>query len=184
MSRTSPHQRVFALVGALLILGTAVASGVVVIWQINQDNKNTANTASQTDTSSQTQTNNGGTKLEGTKLTDFTPVAKVDSLQISDPIVGTGDTVVTGDTITAHYTGALASSGVIFQSSLDSGQPFTSPLSGLIAGWQKGIPGMKVGGTRRLLIPSAEAYGSQAQSGIPANSDLVFDIQLVSVKHQ
>jgi FKBP-type peptidyl-prolyl cis-trans isomerase len=181
MSRTSPHQRVFALVGALLFLFTALASGGAVIWQIHQDNK----TANATKAASQTLSDqqNGGKKLEGTKLSNFTPVAKVDKLQIIDTVVGTGDTVAASDTVTAHYTGALAATGVIFQSSHDTGQPFTSPLSGLIKGWQEGIPGMKVGGTRRLLIPAEQAYGAQAQNGIPANSDLVFDIELVSVKH-
>lgn len=182
MSRTSPHQRVFALVGALLFLFTAVVSGVAVIWQIQQDKKNAsiATTASQaTDKTNQ----NGGNKLQGTQLSNFTVTEKVDKLQIIDTVPGTGDVVGASDTITAHYTGALAKTGVIFQSSHDTGQPFTSPLSGLIKGWQEGIPGMKVGGTRRLLIPAAEAYGAQAQSGIPANSDLVFEIELVSVKH-
>lgn len=182
MSRTSPHQRVFALVGALLILGTAVASGVVVIWQINQDNKNKTSDSATLDDANATQ--EGGTTLEGTQLSNFTPVNKVDTVQIIDTVEGTGDEVKTGDTITAHYTGALATTGVIFQSSLDSGQPFTSSLSGLIKGWQEGIPGMKVGGTRRLLIPAALAYGDQAQGSIPANSDLVFDIQLISIGGQ
>jgi FKBP-type peptidyl-prolyl cis-trans isomerase len=76
----------------------------------------------------------------------------------------------------------LVATGVIFQSSKDTGQTFTAPLSNLIKGWQEGIPGMKPGGTRRLIIPAAQAYGSQAQSGIPADSDLVFDIELVSAQ--
>jgi FKBP-type peptidyl-prolyl cis-trans isomerase len=159
---------------ALLFLITSVGFTLLVIWQINEQHKKDKADSSQT-------TNNGGTKLEGTKLKDFTPVDKVEELQSSDLIAGTGDEVKASDTITAHYTGALAKDGTIFQSSLDTGQPFTSPLSGLIQGWQQGIPGMKVGGTRRLLIPAVLAYGSQAQSGIPANSDLVFDIQLISI---
>jgi FKBP-type peptidyl-prolyl cis-trans isomerase len=62
------------------------------------------------------------------------------------------------------------------------GRPATFPLSHVIEGWQKGVPGMKVGGTRRLIIPAAQAYGSSSPSAsIPPNSDLVFDIELVSV---
>ncbi len=161
-----------------LFLVTSVGFTLLVIWQINEQKKNeTANNSAST---SQT-TNNGGNKLEGTKLSGFAPIDKVDSLQIVDVVPGTGDEVKAGDTITAHYTGALAATGTIFQSSLDTGQPFTSPLSGLIAGWQEGIPGMKVGGTRRLIIPSTLGYGAQSQVGIPANSDLVFDIQLLSI---
>lgn len=165
---------------ASLFLVTSVGFTLLVIWQINEQKKNESANNSPS-TSESTINENGGNKLEGTKLTDFTPVDKVESLQIIDLVEGTGDEVKSGDTITADYTGALASTGTIFQSSLDSGQPFTSPLSGLIAGWQQGIPGMKVGGTRRLIIPSALGYGAQSQVGIPANSDLVFDISLVSI---
>jgi FKBP-type peptidyl-prolyl cis-trans isomerase len=62
------------------------------------------------------------------------------------------------------------------------GRPITFPLTGVIKGWQQGVPGMKVGGTRRLLIPSEMAYGAQSPApNIPANSDLVFDIELVAI---
>lgn len=183
MSRTPPHQRVFALVLAGLLFVTAIAGGVAVIWQLRQDNKQASlsSQANAADSAKNTNQQNGDKKLEGTQLTDFTPGASVDTLQVIDLKEGTGAEVKSTDTITAHYTGALVKTGVIFQSSLDTGKPFTSPLSGLIQGWQTGIPGMKVGGTRRLIIPAAQAYGSQAQQGIPANSDLVFDIQLVSI---
>ena len=123
------------------------------------------------------------TKLEGTKLTNFNPVASVSELQIADTTEGNGDAVPAGATITAHYTGALATDGTIFQSSHDFGDPITFPLSGVIEGWQKGVPGMKVGGTRRLLIPAAQAYGTASPApNIPANSDLVFDIELTAIK--
>ncbi len=169
--------RVAAVVFALLFLVTSLGFSVMVILQIRKDNQ-ASKAANQT--AQQNNTNKEG-KLEGTKLKDFTPVDKVDSLQKIDLVTGNGDEVKASDTITAHYTGALAKDGTIFQSSLDTGQPFTSALSGLIKGWQEGIPGMKAGGKRRLLIPAAEAYGAQAQQGIPANSDLVFDIELVKI---
>lgn len=121
-------------------------------------------------------------QLEGTKLADFTPVASVPELQIIDLVEGTGDVVPENATITAHYTGALCKDGTIFQSSHDFGKPVTFGLNQVIAGWTKGVPGMKVGGTRRLIIPSALAYGSvRAAANIPPNSDLVFDIELVSL---
>ena len=122
-------------------------------------------------------------KLEGTKLLDFTPVAKVDALQKIDTVVGTGDEVKAGDTVTAHYTGAVAATGIIFQSSHDGGQPIPFGLNQVIKGWTDGVPGMKVGGKRRLLIPAAQAYGANppAGSNIPANADLVFDIELVKI---
>lgn len=121
-------------------------------------------------------------QLEGTKLTGFEPAASVTQLEILDTTPGTGDEVSAGATVTAHYTGALATDGTIFQSSHDIGRPVTFPLDQVIEGWQKGVPGMKVGGTRRLLIPAAQAYGAQSPApNIPANSDLVFDIELVAI---
>lgn len=121
-------------------------------------------------------------KLEGTKLTNFTPLPKVETLEIIDTIVGTGNEVPAGATITAHYTGALCKDGTIFQSSHDVGDPVTFPLDRVIAGWTQGVPGMRVGGTRRLVIPSDLAYGSvRAAANIPPNSDLVFDIELVAI---
>lgn len=121
--------------------------------------------------------------LEGTKLNNFDTIDKVDELKIVDIKEGDGQSVVGGDTITAHYTGALANNGVIFQSSLDFKQPATFGLGQVISGWTKGVPGMKVGGTRRLIIPSEMAYGSKRVSAnIPPNSDLVFDIELISIK--
>lgn len=123
------------------------------------------------------------TKYEGTKLADFTPTDSVPELQIIEVEVGTGAEVQPGATITAHYTGALCKNGVIFQSSHDFGKPVTFGLSQVIAGWTEGVPGMKVGGMRRLIIPSEMAYGSRrAASNIPPNSDLVFDIELVGIK--
>lgn len=123
------------------------------------------------------------TRLEGTKLANFTPGAPVAELQITDIREGDGDIVPEGATITAHYTGALCADGTIFQSSHDFGKPLTFGLGQVIKGWTQGVPGMKVGGIRRLVIPSALAYGSvRAAANIPPNSDLVFDIELVELK--
>lgn len=122
-------------------------------------------------------------KLEGTKLANFDPQAAVNELQAIDLVEGSGDVVPEGATITAHYTGALVADGTIFQSSHDFGNAITFPLSGVIAGWTQGVPGMKVGGTRRLVIPAAMAYGASSPApNIPANSDLVFDIELVAIE--
>lgn len=122
------------------------------------------------------------TQLEGTKLVGFDPIDSVAELQIIDVKEGTGDVVPEGATITAHYTGALAKNGTIFQSSHDFGEPISFGLSQVIEGWTKGVPGMKVGGVRRLLIPADMAYGSHSPAAnIPANSDMVFDIELVAL---
>ena len=122
-------------------------------------------------------------KLEGTKLANFTPVGTVSDLQIIDVVEGSGEVVPEGATITAHYTGALCKDGTIFQSSHDFGKDgITFGLNQVVEGWTKGVPGMKVGGTRRLVIPAAMAYGSRSPSAnIPPNSDLVFDIELVAI---
>jgi peptidylprolyl isomerase len=124
-------------------------------------------------------------KLKGTLLQDFTPLgkkAKVTELQVIDIVEGTGTEVPVDATITAHYTGALCADGTIFESSHDSGRPATFGLNQVIDGWTVGVPGMKVGGTRRLVIPSDMAYGQRrASSTIGPNSDLVFDIELIAI---
>lgn len=121
-------------------------------------------------------------RLEGTKLANFTPLDNVSELQVIDLVEGSGQAVPEGASVNAHYTGALCKDGTIFQSSHDFGDSITFPLSGVIQGWTQGVPGMKVGGTRRLVIPAAMAYGAQSPSpNIPPNSDLVFDIELVAI---
>lgn len=184
-SNTRPHQRAFALVMALIFLVTTIATSVVVVMTIINDNKAKNSTSSQTNTESESQTQPKEGALQGTKLNNFTPVEKVDSLQKIDLKEGTGEVVKEGATVTAHYTGAVAATGVIFQSSHDSGQPIPFGLNQVIKGWTDGVPGMKVGGTRRLIIPADQAYGANppAGSGIPANAALVFDIELTAVQN-
>lgn len=120
---------------------------------------------------------------EGTKLHGFDPRDEaVKELEIIEVEVGTGEEVKPGATITAHYTGALVKNGIIFQSSHDFGNPISFGLDQVIKGWTHGVPGMKVGGTRRLIIPAEQAYGASSPAkNIPANSDLVFDIDLVAI---
>ncbi len=118
-------------------------------------------------------------------LPNFKPVSNVASLEKIDIIVGSGEEAKAGATVSVHYIGAIAATGEVFQSSKDFGtDPITFPLSGVIKGWTDGIPGMKVGGTRRLIIPSSQAYGANppANSGIPANANLVFDVELIAVQ--
>lgn len=167
--------RIFILVIVVVFFVSSFALSAMVLWEqfFNKEDTNSNQTTAQ-----QEKKEDG---LQGTKLEDFTPVDKVDSLQSIDIKVGDGAEVKAGDTVTAHYTGALAKTGVIFQSSHDMGQPIPFSLGSVIQGWQDGVPGMKVGGKRRLVIPAEQAYGAQAQNGIPANSDLVFDIELVKI---
>jgi len=179
MARKS--ERTFAAFGAILFLITSSALTIVVIYTLVQQNSsnNAANSATSNVTKGNTTVDNTN-KLQGTKLASFTPTTSIPKLQTIDTTQGTGAEVKAGDTVTVDYTGAVAATGVIFQSSKDSGQPVSFSLSQVIPGWTQGVPGMKVGGTRRLLIPASLAYGANppAGSGIPANADLVFDVTL------
>ena len=104
------------------------------------------------------------------------------TLMIQDLTIGTGATATSGDTLTVDYVGTLES-GQKFDSSIDRGQPYTFLLGvgAVIAGWDQGIPGMKVGGKRRLTIPPSLGYGSQANGPIPGNSTLIFEVTLLSI---
>ena len=108
--------------------------------------------------------------------------AAVQELVVKDLVVGTGAAVPEGSTITAHYVGVGGSSGKAFDSSWDRGQPSQFALDRVIPGWTTGIPGMKVGGRRLLVIPGAQAYGANPPSAdIAPNEVLVFVVDLVSV---
>jgi FKBP-type peptidyl-prolyl cis-trans isomerase FkpA len=99
-----------------------------------------------------------------------------------DVKVGTGTEAKTGDKVSVHYVGTLTD-GTKFDSSRDRNQPFSFNVgkSEVIQGWDLGIPGMKVGGIRKLTIPPALGYGEHAQGSIPANSTLIFEVELLSV---
>jgi len=104
------------------------------------------------------------------------------TLVIEDLVVGTGATAAVGDTVTVHYVGTFTN-GMKFDSSYDRGQPYPFQIGAgrVIAGWDQGVPGMKVGGKRRLTIPPDLAYGSRGQGSIPPNTTLVFEIDLLSI---
>jgi FKBP-type peptidyl-prolyl cis-trans isomerase FkpA len=105
-------------------------------------------------------------------------------LQYEDLKVGTGATAKEGQRVTVHYTGWLKD-GTKFDSSVDRGQPFVFPLGGgrVIAGWDEGVQGMKVGGKRKLTIPPKLGYGEQGAGGvIPPNATLVFEVELLAVE--
>jgi peptidylprolyl isomerase len=102
-------------------------------------------------------------------------------LVVKDLIKGTGPAATATSTVNVQYVGVLYKGGTQFDASWNdgSGQPVSLPLSGVIPGWQQGIPGMKVGGRRELIIPSALAYGAKGSPPkIPANAALVFVIDL------
>ena len=112
------------------------------------------------------------------------PGARVDQLVIRDVKVGDGEEIHAGDTATVDYYGALYKNGRRFDSSWDRREPAEFPIdaNGIIPGWWQGIPGMRVGGRRILIIPPALAYRDQAQATIPANSTLYFVVDLLGVR--
>lgn len=199
-------ERSLALFFAIIFFASSIGVASLVVFQVKKENDNKkqqqqlidaakqqtaltpADTTSKTsaqDTTKKTDTTKPKEgQLQGTKLANFEVTTGVSELQIIDTVVGTGDEVPAGATVTVHYTGAVAATGIIFQSSKDTGQQATFPLANVIKGWTQGIPGMKVGGTRRLLIPAALAYGANPPqgAGIPANADLVFDVELSAVQ--
>jgi len=111
-------------------------------------------------------------------------ISTVEGLEIYDMQVGTGAEAVPGSVVSAHYVGRLAADGTQFDSSLERGQPFEFKLgtSAVIKGWDLGIAGMKVGGVRQLVVSPEYGYGAQSIGPIPANSTLIFEVQLVDVR--
>lgn len=118
------------------------------------------------------------------QTTTTEPITK---LMTRDEAVGTGATAEAGDSVTVNYVGALTS-GAVFDASAShpetaSGFTFTLGAGQVIRGWDQGIAGMREGGKRTLAIPASLAYGSQAVGGvIPANSDLIFQVELLKVE--
>jgi FKBP-type peptidyl-prolyl cis-trans isomerase len=119
----------------------------------------------------------------GNKEDESGYVTTKSGLKYKDEKVGDGKEAKTGDTVVVNYTGRLKD-GSKFDSSFDHGEPFTFKVGGrVIAGWNEGVPGMKVGGTRKLIIPPELGYGKQGSgSKIPPDAELRFDIELLDVK--
>lgn len=103
------------------------------------------------------------------------------SLQSKDVIVGTGAQAVGDSTLEVHYVLISYSNGQLVESSWNSNQTATFPLSGVIAGWQEGIPGMKEGGRRMLVVPPSLGYGEMGSGPIGPNETLIFVVDLVKV---
>ncbi|MEK7193573.1 MAG: FKBP-type peptidyl-prolyl cis-trans isomerase [Patescibacteria group bacterium] len=100
-----------------------------------------------------------------------------------DILVGIGEEAKIGDTVSVHYLGMLTD-GKKFDSSYDRKTPFEVTIGAgqVIKGWEEGIPGMKVGGKRKLTIPPSLGYGANGNGPIPPNSTLIFQVELLSIK--
>jgi FKBP-type peptidyl-prolyl cis-trans isomerase len=151
---------------ALLILIVIIVGGVMLLHGSSNSGKPTPTPSSSDNTKSST-TSSGG-------------------LEVTDQVVGTGAVAVDGKTLSVSYTGTLADGTVFDSTAKDGGTPFQFVLGQgqVIKGWDQGLVGMKVGGTRKLVIPPVLAYGSQGAGGgtIPPNATLTFVIQLLGVQ--
>jgi peptidylprolyl isomerase len=190
-SNIKPRQRAFALTIALIFLVTTLATSVFVVMAIIQDSK-------KKDPVDITQTDKATSEADSAKCAIdsvtgqatlpvpevFKPTGDVTALATTDLEPGTGATIKAGDCIIAKYYGTLATSGEKFDENFtsDGGLVLQVGVGSVIPGWDEGIVGMKVGGTRRLVIPSDKAYGEQGSGAIPANADLVFVVKVTEVK--
>ena len=173
---TNMQRAGIVVIGLIFLASTAIIVAYPIILS-NQSNK-------ESEQIEESLNQNKENQLQGTQLQNFTPLQTVNELKIEDLTEGSGSAVKSSDKVNVHYTGALASNGIIFQSSYDFGEPVSFQLDQVIPGWTQGMIGMKEGGKRRLIIPAELAYGSSPppSSGIPPNSALVFDVELLKIE--
>lgn len=175
-------------IGATIAIIVALAVVGVVTWQaLGRGSKTSVSSADATTTAQVKATATYSVLAPDIPpVVTATPTTTADGLQYIDLKVGTGNTVKEGDTINVNYNGWIQSTEVRFDSSYidNNGKPaqFALTSGGLIQGWIEGIPGMKVGGKRRLIIPPSLGYGDQANGPIPANATLIFDVEIVSIQ--
>lgn len=183
-------QRVAAFFLAMLFLLSTIGATAYVIWQINQEEAGIVQEDTETDPTLADPSDQQACGASTVATVEPRPVPTITTnagaiaeLQTIDVKVGEGEEVLPGDCVTALYYGTLASDGRNFDGNYETGQPLEFSLNGVIQGWTDGIPGMKVGGIRRLLIPSAQAYGEAGSGGtIPPNSDLIFEVEIVNTR--
>ncbi len=181
MSKTPMRHRIFAGLGAALFLVTASALTIAVIYDMVSNKNDTPTSTAATCTPDASVATS-----EILPAPDvYKPTGEVAQLETTDLEAGTGATAKTGDCLQMKYYGTLASDGTMFDENFTKSSLFQFQLGAgqVIPGWDQGLEGMKVGGTRRLVIPSALAYGSTGSgTAIPANADLVFVVKLVNIK--
>jgi FKBP-type peptidyl-prolyl cis-trans isomerase len=190
-------QRVAAFLLAALFLASTVGATAYVVWEINRDPvlvNETAEEKAAAEALAKTREQEaqgeesacGQSEVAAVSprtLPTTTKVATpVKELKTTDVKVGEGEEVQPGDCVTALYYGTLATDGTKFDGNYETGKAIEFSLNGVIAGWTEGIPGMKVGGIRRLEIPAEKGYGDQSQGSIPANADLVFEVEIVATR--
>jgi FKBP-type peptidyl-prolyl cis-trans isomerase FkpA len=163
----------------IIVISTAALSVFFVIQQAtasNSDNSLAANTPPACV--------DNGTEPTLPAPDVYKPAGTVASLQTADLVVGSGTAAKAGDCLIVKYYGTLAADGTKFDENFTQPTAFAFTLGQgqVIPGWDQGLVGMKVGGTRRLVIPAALAYGSQGSGTIPPNADLVFVVKLLKIQ--
>lgn len=171
MKKLKKNEKIAVFVSLAIILFFFAGASIVGFISQGKANESKDNTASL-----------GELKKEVSQTSSIT---QTNGMTITDIIIGTGEEAVPGKILTVHYTGTLTD-GTKFDSSLDRGQPFRFILGAgqVIKGWENGFAGMKVGGKRRLIIPSELGYSDRQIGSIPANSTLLFEVELLAVEDQ
>ena len=174
------RERAFAWVGIVVFSVSALSLTAAVIIQQIMNSPNSTTTANTTSCT----TDNTATESTLTAPSAYVPKTTVTSLQSIDLTPGTGQTAQSGNCLIVKYYGTLASNGTVFDENFSKTTGFAFQLGQgqVIKGWDEGLVGMKVGGTRLLVIPANLAYGSQASGSIPANSALVFVVKLLRIQ--
>lgn len=170
----------------ITLVAIVVLVGIIVYTQKNYHPKETPTDVETTQgyeeglssNATSTTTNQPSTSMNGKDTTTAS------GLTMTTVKEGTGVGAVAGDTVTVNYTG-MFTDGKVFDTSIGK-QPFSFQLGAhmVIAGWDEGVAGMKVGEKRHLVIPASLGYGPKDYGPIPGNSTLVFDVELLSIKHQ
>ena len=172
MSKRRKAERVFIItIVAAFIISSLSVTGLV-FWDLTRDKTDTAQ-------------NTEDIQKQIEQLQKQQEAQKGAKVEKTDIKAGDGAEAASGKRVTVNYVGTLKSNGNKFDSSYDRGEPFTFTLGAgeVIQGWDQGVPGMKVGGKRKLVIPAALAYGEASPSpDIPPNSDLVFEVELLKVE--
>lgn len=174
------RDRIFAGFGAALFILSACALTIAVVVS-NLDKKNNPTTPDQTTASCEASASIAAIALALPEA--FKPEGAMKALETTDLEAGTGAALKSGDCLQVKYFGTLAKDGSVFDENFDkpTGFQFQLGQGSVIQGWDQGLVGAKVDGTRRLVIPASLGYGAQAAGSIPANSDLVFVVKILKV---
>jgi FKBP-type peptidyl-prolyl cis-trans isomerase len=173
---------------AILFVFTGLGVGVAAFWQATHQPKDNTSQTTPPPTSPTANACNIQEPVPNVETLSapesYKHDGKVTKLETTDLEQGTGQESKNGDCMVMKYYGTLASNGTMFDQNYDkpTALQFTLGKGDVIKGWDQGLVGMKVGGIRRIVIPSDLGYGAQAAGSIPANSDLVFVVKLESIK--